>query len=341
VASTIARGLGRLLLGIAFAGLLGWAVLTVGFSPIAPEALRMPLAAAVAVAALAALIWLRPMRRAAAVIAVEFVVVLALFLNLEASNDRDWQPDVEKLPHADIDGDRVTVYNVRNADYRSETDYTVRYEDRVFDLAKLRSLDLFLIKWGAPGIAHSIMSWGFEGGEYLAISIETRKEVGETYSAVEGFFRQYELTYIVADERDVIRLRTNYRGEDVWVYRLDVPVEGPRQLLLGYLGAINRIYEHPEWYNALTENCTTTIQHLAAPMEQRDWWSWKLLVNGYLDELAYEIGAIDQSLPFEELRERSYVNERARAAGADANFSAAIRAGLPRMTSTRAGTEGR
>jgi hypothetical protein len=135
----------------------------------------------------------------------------------------------------------------------------------------------------------------------------------------------------------VIRLRTNYRGEDVYVYRLDVPPEGARQLLLGYLGAINRLHEHPAWYNALTENCTTSIQHLAAPLEQRNWWSWKLLANGHLDELAYEIGAIDQSLPFDTLRERSHVNERARAADADPRFSLRIRAGLPGMTEARGG----
>jgi hypothetical protein len=220
---------------------------------------------------------------------------------------------------------------VRNNDYRSETDFTVRYEDREFDLAKLRSLDLFLIHWGSPVIAHTIMSWGFEDGRYLAISIETRKEVGEEYSAIEGFFRKYELIYIVADERDVVRLRSNYRDEDVYLYRLDIPSEGPRALLLAYLDAVNRLEETPEWYNALVHNCTTTIQHLAGPLEQRSWSSWRLFANGYLDELAYEIGAIDRSLPFDELKRRSLVNERGQAADDDPRFSLRIRAGLPAM----------
>jgi hypothetical protein len=183
------------------------------------------------------------------------------------------------------------------------------------------------------------MSWGFEGDQYLAISIETRKTKGQEYSALRGFFRQYELIYVVADERDVVRLRTNYRGEDVYVYRLDAPPEGARLLLLGYLDAINRLRARPEWYNALTHNCTTTIQTLARPYQRRSWWSWKLLLNGYFDELAYEIGALDRSLPFPVLKAKSHINERARAAGDDPRFSVRIREGLPRMSGAHGGDD--
>jgi hypothetical protein len=239
---------------------------------------------------------------------------------------------VARLAWAEIDGDRVVVHDVRNADYRSETDYTVHWEDRSYDLARLRSLDLFLIYWGSPWIAHTIMSWGFDDGRYLAISIETRKEVGEAYSALRGFFRNYELVYVVADERDVVRLRSNFRGEDVYVYRLDVPPQGARQLLLRYLEAVNELHQRAEWYNALTDNCTTTIQRLSGPYQERSWWSWRLLLNGRLDELGYEIGALDQSLPFAELKARSYVNPRALAAGDAPDFSRRIRQGLPGMT---------
>jgi hypothetical protein len=260
-----------------------------------------------------------------------FVVVLVAWLAIPASNERDWQPDVATLPFAEIHGDRVTVHNVRNAEYRTETDYTVRLEDWELDLSRLRSLDIFLIQWGSPLIAHTIMSWGFEGDRYLAISIETRKEKGEDYSALRGFFRQYEIVYVVADERDVVRLRTNYRGEDVYVYRLDAPPADARILLLRYLAVVNELRERPQWYNALTDNCTTSIQRLAATGARRSWWSWKLLLNGYLDELAYDIGALDRSLPFPVLRAKSRVNERAKAAGDDPRFSALIRDGLPRM----------
>jgi hypothetical protein len=299
--------------------------------PTGPAWLRSGLAALVPLGAVAALALVRPFRRVPLVILAAFAVVVCAWLAVPPSNDRDWQPDVAELPWAETQGDRMLVHNVRNADYRSETDFTVHYEDRELDLSKLRSLDLFLIYWGSPSIAHTIMSWGFEGDEYLAISIETRKEVGESYSAVRGFFRQYELFYVVADERDVVRLRTNYRGEDVYVYRLDAPPEGARGLLLGYFAAINGLRDEPKWYNALTENCTTAIQRIARPLQRRSWLSWKLFLNGYLDELAYDIGALDRSLPFAELKAKSRVNERARAAGDDPRFSVRIREGLPRM----------
>jgi len=325
---------GRALLGLACIVLLAWMALAIYFD-LAPRGISwLPagLAIAVPVGALAALVLVRPRRWAVVGIAVAFVMVLVAWLAIPPSNTRDWQPDVATLPYAEIRGDRVTVHNVRNADYRSETDYTVRLEDRELDLSRLRSLDLFLVYWGSPLIAHTIMSWGFEGDQYLAVSIETRKEKGEEYSALRGFFRQYELTFVVADERDVVRLRTNFRGEDVYVYQLDVPPADARVLLLKYLRAVNDLREHPQWYNALTDNCTTAIQRLAGSDSRRSWWSWKLFLNGHLDELAYDIGAIDRSLPFPVLKAKSRVNDRAKAANADPQFSARIREGLPRMS---------
>ncbi len=272
---------GRALLGLACIVLLAWMALAVYFD-LAPRGipwLPAGLAILVPVAALAALVLVRPRRWAVVGIAVAFVMVLVAWLAIPPSNTRDWQPDVATLPYAEIRGDRVTVHNVRNADYRSETDYTVRLEDRELDLSRLRSLDLFLVYWGSPLIAHTIMSWGFEGDQYLAVSIETRKEKGEEYSALRGFFRQYELTFVVADERDVVRLRTNFRGEDVYVYQLDVPPADARILLLKYLRAVNDLREHPQWYNALTDNCTTAIRRLAGSDSRRSWWSWKLFLN--------------------------------------------------------------
>ena len=324
---------GRALLGLACIVLLAWMALAVYFD-LAPRGipwLPAGLAILVPVAALAALVQVRPRRWAVVGIAVAFVMVLVAWLAIAPSNTRDWQPDVATLPYAEIRGDRVTVHNVRNADYRSETDYTVRLEDRELDLSRLRSLDLFLVYWGSPLIAHTIMSWGFEGDQYLAVSIETRKEKGEEYSALRGFFRQYELTFVVADERDAVRLRTNFRGEDVYVYRLDVPPADARTLLLKYLRAVNDLREHPQWYNALTDNCTTAIRRLAGSDSRRSWWSWKLFLNGHLDELAYDIGAIDRSLPFPVLKAKSLVNDRAKAANAEPQFSARIREGLPGM----------
>ena len=236
------------------------------------------------------------------------------------------------LPSAEFDGDRVTIRNIRNNDYRSETDYTVRYYDKTFDLAKLRTADLFFSFWGSPYIAHTIMSFGFGGDDYVAISIETRKSKDEEYSAIKGFFKQYELIYVVSDERDVVRLRTNYRGEDVYLYRLNARPELVREVFRDYFTTINHLKEHPEWYNALTQNCTTAIRgHIVPYTAVRSWPSWKLLVNGYLDGRLYETGAVDRSLPFAELKARSRISERAKVADSGPDFSKKIRAGLPGM----------
>ena len=178
-------------------------------------------------------------------------------------------------------------------------------------------------------IAHTIVSWEFEDGQHLAISIETRKEVGETYSAVLGFFRQFELYYVAADERDVIGVRTNHRGEQVFLYRLKTPVPTARAILLDYLNEMNRLADRARWYNALTHNCTTTIRHHAQHVAPQQPFNWKILVNGYIDELGYDRGTIDTSLSFDELKRKSDITSKARAAGDGPEFSQRIRADLP------------
>ncbi len=148
--------------------------------------------------------------RAVGVFAVAVVLVLLVWRTATPSNSRNWQPEVAVLPYATIDGDRVTVHNIRNFDYRSETDFTPAYYDRTFDLRKLDRVDLGAVYWIGPAIAHLFLTFGF-GDEHLAISIEARKERDEAYRHRAGFFQQYELVYVVGDERDIIRLRTNYR----------------------------------------------------------------------------------------------------------------------------------
>jgi hypothetical protein len=173
------------------------------------------------------------------------------------------------------------------------------------------------------------MSWAFADGRQLAISIETRKESDESYSAVLGFFRQFELYYVVADERDLVRLRTNYRGEDVYLYHLRTTPETARAILEDYLEEINRLAERPKWYNAMTHNCTTVIRHHIQHVAPGNPWNWRILVNGVIDQLGYMRGTVDTSLPFEELRQRSHVSEEAQAADDDPDFSLRIREGLP------------
>jgi hypothetical protein len=323
------RVLGRVLLGLIGLGMTGWGVLAIHYSNL-PAWLRPVVAAVFAVGAFWTLLLMRPRWRGRLVYLGVFLVLVVWWLAIPPSNDRDWQPDVAVLPYATFDGNKVTLHNIRNCDYRSETDFDVRHYDRTYDLDKLRTLDFFLIYWGSPMIAHTMMSFGFEGGDYVCVSIETRKEKGEDYSAVRGFFKQYELTYVVADERDVVRLRTNYRGEDVYLYRLHPAPDALRSVFLDYLAGVNALKNRPQWYNAMTDNCTTTIRgHARSYMVSP--WDWRILLNGYADEMAYRNGGLDRSLPFAELKARSHVNERGKAADTDPAFSKRIREGLPGM----------
>lgn len=259
----------------------------------------------------------------------------AILFSQPPSNDRNWQPDVALLPWAEIQGSRVTIHNIRNCDYRSETDYTVHHYDKIFDLATLKSIDLSLVYWGSPLIAHTMLSFGFEGNGFVCFSVETRKEVGEAYSTIKGFFRQYELTYVVADERDLIGLRTNYRGEQVHMYRLNESAGTVRKVFLDYLHKVNSLKDHPEWYNALTDNCTTSTDTLAAPYNPDGRLDWRIIVNGYMDEMLYESKAIDTTLPFPELKKMSLINGRAQKHDKSPEFSQLIRAGLPGMNVQR------
>jgi hypothetical protein len=250
---------------------------------------------------------------------------------LAPTNDAPWQADVATLPRVEFDagGDSFTVHNIRDFIYTSEFVYTPRYREEYYALSQLQSVDLFLIYWGSPWIAHTIISFGFDDGRQLAVSIETRKRVGQEYSAIQGFFRQFTLTYVVATERDVIKLRTDYRNEDVYLYRLKASPEFARNAFRQYAAHINRLYDAPEWYNALTENCTTSIRNDIYAYIPNKAFDWRLLLNGHIDEMLYERGTLDRGLPFAELKTRSYVNPKARALPADADYSAGIRAGLP------------
>jgi hypothetical protein len=308
----------------------GWAVIAILYSNL-PAFLRPWIAGIFGIGSLVALVNRYSDWRTWLGFLAAFAVVLLWWPCMPPSNSRNWQPDVALLPWAEIQGTRVTIHNIRNCDYRSETDYTVRHYDRTFDLAKLKSLDLSLIYWGSPYIAHTMLSFGFKGGGTVCFSVETRKEVGEAYSTIKGFFRQYELTYVVADERDLIGLRTNYRGEQVYLYRLNYSADLIRKVFLDYLRELNSLKERPEWYNALTANCMNSIRIHTAPYNPDARLDWRLVVNGYIDEMLYERKAIDTSLPFPELKKRSRINERAKGLDKSPDFSQQIRAGLPGM----------
>ena len=260
-----------------------------------------------------------------------FVIVLVWWrVALKPSNNRPWQPDVAETAWADMNGDEVTLHNVRNCEYRTETDYTPRWETRTVKLSSLTGLDIAITYWGSPYIAHPIASFEFADSPPLCFSIETRKQIGESYSTIGGLYRQYELIYICSDERDVIRLRTNYRhGEDVYLYHFLAPAMEVRERFREYVATLNALHTKPRWYNAVTTNCTTAIRD-QRPSKERIPWDWRILINGKGDELLYERHLIATAgLPFAELKRKSHINNLARAADHDLDFSRRIREGLP------------
>lgn len=290
-----------------------------------------PLAAVLAAAFAVAVIALanRPDLRGPIRAGILSAVVVLWWLSIPPSNDRDWQPDVARPATATFEGDLVTIRNVRNFRYRTETDYTPVWETRTYDLRNVVGLDLFLSNWGSPYIAHTIMSWEFADAPPLAVSIEVRKERGESYAPVRSFFRTFELYYVVADERDVVRLRTTFRGERVRLYRLAVAPEVARRLLVSYLRTVDHLAREPRWYNALTHNCTTGIRLHVLETGVAQPWDWRILVNERIDEMMYERGTIATDRPLPELRAASDVTARGEAAGDAEDFSARIRDGLP------------
>jgi hypothetical protein len=224
------------------------------------------------------------------------------------------------------------LHNIRNFDYRTEADRTTAYYDKTVDLNRLESVDLIASYWAGPAIAHILLSFGFGEDSHIAISIERRDERGEDYSTIKGLFKQYELFYVVADERDVIRLRTNIRHdppEDVYLYPLRGSKENARRIFLEYLRKINALHRQPEFYNTLTANCTSNIWLHARINPNSTPYSWKILLSGYLPEYLYEHGRLDTRLPFTDLQRLSRINTAARAADDAADFSLRIRAGLP------------
>jgi hypothetical protein len=331
VIKIIGKIIGAGLVGLLVIGMVGWGALAIYYSDLSTDVLRLSLAVCLAAGTFGAFAFLPNRRRTLAGFVVVFVALVAWWITIEPSNARDWQPEVAVLPYADINGDLITVHNIRNFDYRTETDFTPAYYDKTFDLRKLESVDLLAVYWMGPKIAHTFLSFGFEGDDYLAVSIETRKEVGEGYSTIKGFFKQYEIYYVVADERDVIRLRTNYRNnppEDVYLYRLHGPIENGRRLFMEYVHRINALKEQPEFYSTLTTNCTTTIWLNTRVNPGRLPFSWKLLLSGYVPQYLYEAGRLDTRIPFAELQRQSHINARARATDKAEEFSRYIRSGL-------------
>ena len=330
----LSRCLGRLTRGLWFLFqvlLVAWATLAIYYSNLPWAGLRIVLAGAFAAFAFWAL-WLSRQRRMSALFIVLFLCVVAWWISISPSHDREWRPEVAVMPRAFIDGDRVRITGVRNFDYRSRDDFDVHYEERIVQLSHLTGLDFFVSYWSEGFVAHTFVSFIFDNAPPLSISIETRPEVGEGFDPVASLFKQFELIYVVGDERDLVRVRTNYRGESVYLYRLNSSPDSVRRLLMIYLARINELADKPEWYHLLTNSCTINIVRYANAAGRAGRFNIRHLLNGLIDSYLYHSGRVDTTLPFDELRRRSLINAAAQAADDAADFSDRIRASLPTVT---------
>jgi hypothetical protein len=266
---------------------------------------------------------------AACSFAAAFGALLLWWHHLVPSNDRDWADDVAEMTSGSAAGDRVVLHNVRNFDWRSETDYTQRWETRSYDLAQLHSVDMIMSYWTLRPIAHVLISFGFDGGEQVVFSVEIRREKNEAFSAIGGFFKEFELCILAADERDVIRLRTNVREEEDYLYRIRIPEPAMRSLFLAYVEQANALVRMPRFYNTITVNCTTLIYHMMSRIVGHLPLDYRLLFSGYLPAYIYRVGGLDRRYTLEQLRALGRISERARGSDRSANFSADIRQGVP------------
>ncbi len=324
------RVVGWIIAGIWFlcqALLIAWATLAIYYSNLPWAWAR--LAVAIAFAALAVwLLWLsNPQRKRAFIVL--FLAVVAWWITIAPSHHREWRPEVAVMPRAFIEGDRVRLTGVRNFEYRSRNDFTVRHEEREIQLSHLTDIDFYVSYWREGLVGHTFVSFIFDNAPPLSISIETRPEVGEGFDPIASLFKQFELIYVVGDERDIVGVRTNHRNETVYLYRLNTALANKRKLLTIYLERINELADRPEFYHLLSNSCTINIIRYANAAGRAGRFDIRHLFNGLIDSYLYHSGRIDTTLPFDELRRRSLINAAAQAAGDAPDFSQRIRADLP------------
>lgn len=308
-----------------------WSAAAVWFRGPSSEWARAALCAVVVVGALATILALftRARWRALLVFALAFAGVVFWWSAIRPPAGGDWAPDVARQTTGRLDGDILTLSDVRDFDWRSETDFTERWGERSYDLSKLKTLDLFLSYWAGPAMAHLIMSFGFADGQQIAWSIEVRREKNGEYSPVADAFKSHTIVSLATTERDSVRLRANVRGEDVRLYRLRVSPQAARALLLQYVAEANALAHKPAFYNSITTNCTTAVAKLIRAAGGTLPLDWRLIVNGYLPGYLYDRAAVVTTIPLARLIELARIDDRARAADASPDFSRLIRIGSP------------
>jgi len=308
--------------------IVAWGGLAIYYSNLPWWWLRLTLAVAFAVLGVWALRRHRGWRARTAFAALVAGVIL-WEISIPPSHERAWRAEVAMMPRAFIEGDRVRLTGVRDFAYRSEHDFTVRYIVREVSLSRLNSVDLYISYWMPGPVAHTFVSFNFDDADPIAISIETRPEEGEAFDPIASLFKQFELIYVVGEERDVVGVRTNHRDEAVYLYPLRVTPEGARRLFLVYLERINALAERPEWYHLIKSNCTINIVRYGRAAGRAHGFDLRHYLNGWADRYLYESGLLNRELPFETLRARSRINEHAQAAGSGPDFSRRIRNALP------------
>ncbi|HEY5759064.1 MAG TPA: DUF4105 domain-containing protein [Steroidobacter sp.] len=307
--------------------LLIWGTLAIWFWPGLPVGVRLAVAIAFAALGIWAL-WLTRSRKVWLGFAGLYLVLLIGWTAIAPQLDRQWRPEVAVLPRAYISGDRVRLVGVRDFDYRSTNDFTPRYLEREVQLSRLTGVDFYISYWMPGPIGHTFLSFIFDDAEPISISIEARPEAHEGFAPVGSLFKQFELIYVVGEERDVVGVRTNHRAEDVYLYRISTTPENARRLFLIYLERINELSERPEFYHLLSNNCTLNIVRYANAIGPGSRFDIRHYLNGLFDGYLYQRQLLEGSLPFEELRRRAHINEAAQAAGEGTDFSQRIRAQL-------------
>jgi hypothetical protein len=264
-----------------------------------------------------------------AAITAGFSALLIWWQRIPPSNNRVWADDVARMSGGSVSGNRVTLRNVRNFDWQTRSEYLQRWETRSYDLNELAAVDMILSYWTGPAIAHMLISFGFNDGGHVAFSVEIRRERNEAFSEVGGFFKQFELSIIACDERDAVRVRTNVRGEEAYLYRIRLSQSAMRSLFLAYLEQANALLERPRFYNTITVNCTTLVYLMLKRIIGRLPLDWRILFTGYLAAYVYRVGGLDTRYTLDELRRLGRITERARAADRSTTFSEDIRRGIP------------
>lgn len=328
--SCVLRAFNRLLLSLVFVLSAAWGAFALFYQFPFPAAKAQAVAVWIGSAGVSVFVARRHgILRGSLLYMATLALLLGWWLSLQPSNTREWADDVAQTTTAIRYGDVVTFSHVRNFDWRSDADYTPRWEQRQYDLGQLQSVDMLLSYWTGPAIAHTLVSFGFADGRQLVFSVEIRKERHEGFSEIGGFFKQFETSLIVADERDIVRVRTNIRGEDVYLYRIDMPQEAMRELFLAYANHANQLAEKPRFYHTVTANCTTVVYEMVRKIIPGLPMDYRLLLSGYLPEYLYGIGGLDKRFSLEALRQNGRITDKAKVADRDPDFSRLIRSNIP------------